>query len=117
MKLQNILVKDRLALTNILDEIKNNKIMDAKAILTLHVVNLVALMNYPPTVKDITAMSEAKVKKMTKIMNNNPLTKIKETDKMEEFVRECLRLLSIDDSNQSTRKVALESYFNDMFSF
>ena len=114
LKLRSILLSDSLSLVNILDEIRNNDIMDKKSILKLKIVNLVALLKYTPNINEIINMSTIKVKSMFNLLNQNPLMKVFGKKTIGNLINESIRLLQIQDVNNETRKAAYEIYLNNV---
>lgn len=113
--LQTIVMKDKLLLTDVLDDIKYNKIYQPEDILKIHITNLVSSLNYPPSVERLMKMSNTQVNKMFDYLNENELMQIKGERTLNNLIMECTRLLSIDDTNKNTRKASLEVYLNSVF--
>ena len=113
--LRQILLESKFSLVNILDEIRNNKIMTKESILRLKIVNLIALLNYTPNIEDIMIMSNERVKKMFEVMNGNSLMRTYGKETLDNLINESLRILQIDDNKKDTRKAAYEFYLNAVF--
>ena len=113
--LRKILIKDKLSLVNILDEIKNNEIMSKESILKLKIVNLIALLKYTPHINDIVTINSEKINKMFNLLSENPLMHIFGVKSLENLINESLRVLKIDDIHTNTRKAAYEIYLNEVF--
>ena len=112
--LQKILLQDKLALTNILDEIQNNQIMTTESIFLLKVTNLLSLLNYTPNIKHVIEMSDEQVTDLFELIKSNSLFDVRGTENKEHLVDEMLRVLNIDDVNKQTRRIAFEVYLNEI---
>ena len=115
VKLREILIESKLSLTNILDEIKNNKIMTKENILRLKITNLIALLKYTPNIEEIINMNQKKINSMFDLLNENPLMHVFGAKNLNNFIDESLRLLQIEDEHKNTRKQAFETYLNNVF--
>lgn len=114
-RLKSILVKDKLAIVNILDEIRNNDIMTKDSIHNLVLINIFSKLKYPPPIEMFKSIPDTVLKSLYTEINSNPLftLKIKILNKYT-LVDEISRNLNIDDNNSSTRIAALEIYLNEL---
>ena len=119
-KLEKILVADKMSLTNILDEIKNNNIMTKESILKLKIINLLAMLRYTPDINKIEKMTKHQIELMFNYLNQNPLLQTRRASEargertFENLINESIRILQIDDNNKDTRKTAYEVYLNEV---
>lgn len=115
-KLQQIVSPNHLGVANVMETIKNSRIMNAQEILNMKITNLVSLLKYVST-QMISGLTELQIITITRWMSENPLfTVTGNTKSLSNFVDLVLRNLGIEDEYLGIRKAALETYITDVTS-
>jgi hypothetical protein len=110
--LKKMLNENALGMVNIIEQIRNNPIMDKKTILKLAITNLTAGMSYPPTVDQIMGFSNDQLKTITRYTNNNPIfPKYRGPISLENVMS--FLTGAITGENRDLKLVALEQYLLD----
>jgi ankyrin repeat protein len=113
--LKKMLNENALEMVNIIEQIKNNPIMDKKTNLQLAITNLTAGMSYSPTVEQVMGFSKDQLKHIIEYVNSNPIFPHYRGGITLENVMSFLTG-AITGENRDLKLVALEQYFLDVLS-